>query len=288
MEHQLATKSMQKEQTNKAPSSSLSPQTSPDRALTHPVLRLQRAIGNQAVQRMVRSGQVDDRGRTHMDTQEFGASTVVETPSQPVLQRKCACSGASGEDDECAECKEKHLMQRHSSPNKVSPLSSPSSSAMSSVPLQRQQAGTLEQGSQPPPDQTFRQRWGSQIEMLKRMYKEQRYGCWCGPGHVCEEERDNIDACCKRHDLAYDALGVSGSETGPGQVGMWSIEGLRRTVRADLTFVASLELTAFDPHFYGPAAAHYRAAAQLIFGTRALIGAWITANILPIPIIATP
>ena len=117
------------------------------------------------------------------------------------------------------------------------------------------------------------------------MYKEQRYGCWCGPGNVCEEERDTIDACCKRHDLAYDALGVSGDKPGPGQVGMWSIEGLRKTVLADLTFVACLDLTARDWHFYGPVAAAYRALAQFIFITRALIGAWIIVNIpMPMPV----
>jgi hypothetical protein len=52
VKYQQATKSAQKEQP-KIPSSSLADQTSFNRISTHPLLRLQRTIGNQAVQNML-------------------------------------------------------------------------------------------------------------------------------------------------------------------------------------------------------------------------------------------
>ncbi len=111
------------------------------------------------------------------------------------------------------------------------------------------------------------------------MFSEQRYGCWCGPGHVCEEVQDDIDKCCKAHDLAYDAVGVTSESPAPsGMAGMWSIEGFRRTMAADAKLVAGVNGTIFDFNFYGPAAAAYRAGVTLIFGPRALIGA--AANLI--------
>lgn len=161
---------------------------------------------------------------------------------------------------------------------------SPTSSMPLSIPqIQRQQAAQ-EEGSQPPPDRTFWERWGSQIKMYERMFKEKRYGCWCGPLNVCEEERDGIDSCCKKHDKEYEARRVSGgSKPAPGQVDMWSIEGFRRTVEADLTLVKCLTKTIFELHFYGPAASDYRTLAQLIFSARAAMGSWIRLNIPPSP-----
>ena len=58
MDHELATKSTQKERSQgPAPTSTLQKSTS-NQAIAHPLLRLQRAVGNQAVQNMVRSGGV--------------------------------------------------------------------------------------------------------------------------------------------------------------------------------------------------------------------------------------
>src|SRR5260370_30101374 len=56
MERQLPTQATQKEQPVKAPSSS--PLQSTSAVTLHPVLRLQRAVGNQAVQRMINSGRL--------------------------------------------------------------------------------------------------------------------------------------------------------------------------------------------------------------------------------------
>src|SRR5579864_1329980 len=77
MEHQLATKPVQKEQTNQASPSSSLLQASPDRVLAHPVLRLQRAIGNQAVQAMMRSG--------GLGLQTSGYESGVQAPTSPAV-----------------------------------------------------------------------------------------------------------------------------------------------------------------------------------------------------------
>jgi hypothetical protein len=146
------------------------------------------------------------------------------------------------------------------------------SPAVAAPPIQRQAS------TQPPPDRTFGQRWGSQIPMLRRMFHEQRYGCWCGPGNVCTETRDAIDACCKEHDLAYARLGVTSGTPAPGQVDMWSPEGFKRTMLADGALVACTQITKLDLHFYGPAAAAYREGVALIFGTRAAIAGWLMSN----------
>ena len=125
----------------------------------------------------------------------------------------------------------------------------------------------------------FQQQWGAEIERLHRMFVEHRYGCWCGPGHTCTDETDQIDHCCHKHDEAYEAAGVTSDDPPPtGSVGMWTVEGFKRTVAADAELVACVSATEFDTHFYGPEAALYRGAVQLIFGGRAAIAAWLFAN----------
>ncbi len=129
----------------------------------------------------------------------------------------------------------------------------------------------------PPEMRTFWQRWGAQIQLAKRMFTEQRYGCWCGPGNVCEDVQDDIDAACKRHDQDYGRVGVTSSSPPPaGQASMWSIEGFKRTMGADARLVAGVQATNFDLHFYGPSAALYKAGVTIIFGARAAIGAALT------------
>jgi hypothetical protein len=50
-------------------------------------------------------------------------------------------------------------------------------------------------------------RFGSQISAWKEALSFE-YGCWCGPGHRCEDPVDAMDSCCKTHDLAYDGVGL--------------------------------------------------------------------------------
>jgi Domain of unknown function (DUF4157) len=65
--------------------------------LNYPLLKLQQSIGNQGVQRLLHSQQVQGL-----------------RPSQGrLLQRKCACGGTPGVDGECAECRNRR-MQRSS------------------------------------------------------------------------------------------------------------------------------------------------------------------------------
>jgi hypothetical protein len=89
-----------------------------------------------------------------------------------------------------------------------------------------------------------------------------RHGCWCGPGNVCEEEKDALDACCHQHDLAYDSLGVASGSS------MWTREGLKLTVEADEALVnCSSGVSGLDSD-----GENYRTGVQLVFGKRAQIG----------------
>ena len=49
--------------------------------------------------------------------------------------------------------------------------------------------------------------WSSKIQEWKLMAKAE-YGCWCGPGNRCLEDKDAMDACCHKHDDAYTALNI--------------------------------------------------------------------------------
>jgi len=73
----------------------------------HPLLRLQGAAGNQAVQRLLQTklavGTVDDEYEREADR----VAAQVTAP-HPVLQRQCACGGA-GAEGECAECRQEPL-----------------------------------------------------------------------------------------------------------------------------------------------------------------------------------
>jgi hypothetical protein len=126
----------------------------------------------------------------------------------------------------------------------------------------------------PPPTSGFWSIWGAQLDQARRMFQEQRYGCWCGPGNVCTHTVDAIDECCKAHDLAYAAAGVTSDDPPPpGKVNMWTIDGLKRSMRADADLVTCTQATKYDLHFYGPAAALYREGVALIFGLRAAAAA---------------
>ena len=124
----------------------------------------------------------------------------------------------------------------------------------------------------------LQEHFGAEIERLRSMFAEHRYGCWCGPGHRCEEIEDDMDACCHAHDMGYGAVGVTSEDPPPaGSIGMWTVEGFKRTQDADLALVECITATAFDSHFYGPTAAVYRGMADLIFGGRAAIAAALSA-----------
>lgn len=122
--------------------------------------------------------------------------------------------------------------------------------------------------------QQFMESFGHEIDGLRRMFNEQRYGNWCGPGNVGTEVTDDMDACCQAHDQAYGAQAVTSEDPPPsGYYSMWDIEGFKRTIDADATLVSCVAATAVDTNWYGPAAAAYRAGVVAIFGARAGIAA---------------
>lgn len=100
------------------------------------------------------------------------------------------------------------------------------------------------------------------LEDMRRFFESaSRHGCWCGPGHVCEDEKDSLDACCHQHDLAYDQLGVTADS-------MWSLDGLKKTVEADRALVECSHMASgLDAD-----ALAYRGAIETIFTHRAEIG----------------
>ena len=110
--------------------------------------------------------------------------------------------------------------------------------------------------------------WGRQLEVAKRGFLQQKYGCWCGKGNVCSTVTDSLDGCCRAHDAAYGAVRVGTA----GGADMWTVEGLKRTVPADEALVGCSNLAINDGTPYGPAARAYQQGIVGIFGTRAAAG----------------
>jgi hypothetical protein len=80
----------------------------------------------------------------------------------------------------------------------------------------------------------FASTWGSDISGWESMFTQARYGCWCGPGNVCQDEQDQMDGCCHHHDLAYDSLGLTFGS-------MWTFDAMKKTLSADETLIACVE-----------------------------------------------
>src|SRR5438132_1245685 len=81
----------------------------------HPLLRLQRNIGNQAVLKLLRSRTLQAKltvnrpGNIYEQKADRVAEQIVSTTRPPVVQRKCACGGTPGPTGECEECRKKRL-----------------------------------------------------------------------------------------------------------------------------------------------------------------------------------
>jgi len=226
------------------------PQHSNARAMRQSnILQTQRHHGNAYVSRMLAAGKV----------QRCGAN--------------CAC-------DDCKAKSEQQSTVAAPAPIALSTESVAVARSHEGDDVQRTPNGQVQRETRtlPPEMRTFWQRWGAQIQLAKRMFAEQRYGCWCGPGNVCEDVQDDIDATCKRHDEDYGRVGVTSASPPPaGEASMWSIEGFKRTMSADARLVAGVIATDYDLHFYGPSAALFKAGVKILFGGRAAIGAVLTA-----------
>ena len=111
----------------------------------------------------------------------------------------------------------------------------------------------------------------NQARLAYRYFSTQRYGCFCGKGTQCSHPKDALDRCCFDHDAGYGKHNVNTT------VDMWTPRGFILSRQADLALVECAGRTRWDRHWYGPAAAAYREALILTFGTRAKVAATLAA-----------
>jgi hypothetical protein len=94
----------------------------------HPLLRVQRTIGNQAVQRLIQAKlTINQPGDVYEQEADRMAERVTASPALSAVQRKCACGGTAGPDGECTQCRMKRLtLQRRptsqAEPDTVPPI----------------------------------------------------------------------------------------------------------------------------------------------------------------------
>lgn len=113
---------------------------------------------------------------------------------------------------------------------------------------------------------TFHDAAADEANHLQGLLDRFRYGCFCGPGSGCATPRDAMDACCRRHDAEYQALGVS-------FLTMGTPSALRRTVQSDCNLVSCVQRARVS----GPAAVAARATIVALFGGRCRIGRLLAA-----------
>ena len=77
---------------------------------THPILNLQRTIGNRAVQRLVQAKLAAAHSQESPETKANHLPEPIGGSSATTVQRKCACGGIAGPDGECAQCREKRIL----------------------------------------------------------------------------------------------------------------------------------------------------------------------------------
>lgn len=110
MEHQLTPQSRQKEQAKKPVSSSPLQTNAAGPVTLHPMLRLQRTVGNQAVQRLVNSGRlqtkltVNQPGDVYEQEADRVADQITRAPDSSPTQHTCACGGIADSSGECEAC----------------------------------------------------------------------------------------------------------------------------------------------------------------------------------------
>ena len=99
------------------------------RPSAHPILQLQRVIGNQAIQHCIQAkltiSQRDDPYELEADDVADKIMRMSDMPG--TMRRKCACGGAVGPDGECAECHKKRLsLQRKAEDTQLGANQNPS------------------------------------------------------------------------------------------------------------------------------------------------------------------
>jgi hypothetical protein len=109
----------------------------------------------------------------------------------------------------------------------------------------------------------FEATWASSISEWKEL-AETRHGCWCGPGNICDEDKDAVDSCCHQHDLAYDTLGFD-------QDTMWTIDAMKATLQADQQLVECVTAAEAED----TETAVYREALLIVMGGRIKVAEWL-------------
>ena len=107
------------------------PESHPPREPIHPVLNLQRTIGNRAVQRLVQA-KLAAGHPVDSDEREVSRGTGKRVgSSSTVVQRKCACGGIAGPGGECEECREKRIFLQSNA--RTSDRAAPTNSAVPAI-----------------------------------------------------------------------------------------------------------------------------------------------------------
>lgn len=110
----------------------------------------------------------------------------------------------------------------------------------------------------------FEGRYGSQVRAWQQALSFE-YGCWCGPGSRCSEDKDAMDSCCHQHDTAYNSLGLDFDT-------MWSPSAIVEAQDADKALYECVRAAAEPEDTEGKA---YRAVLLDAFAARLEIAAWL-------------
>ena len=109
---------------------------SPIREAVHPILKLQQAIGNQLVQRLLRSGRLQAKltisqpGDTYEQEADRVADQVMSSASVPSIRRKCDACAAGGT---CPECEEEEKLHPKELPGHVPQVTPKVESSLASL-----------------------------------------------------------------------------------------------------------------------------------------------------------
>ena len=180
----------------------------------HPILNLQRIIGNRAVQRLIRAKlAIGHPADVYEEEADRVAQQVVGSSSESALQRKCVCGGMAGPGGECEECREKRISLQRAGRN--SDL-----------------AGQIDSSVPPIVDDVLRSR-GEPLDPAIRAFMEPRFG------HDFTQVRVHTDAQAARSAERIGALAYTvGPEIvfGSARYSPGTIEG-RQLLAHELTHV---------------------------------------------------
>jgi hypothetical protein len=105
-------------------------------------------------------------------------------------------------------------------------------------------------------------KYGSDVEQWKQLLRAE-YGCWCGPGNRCTEDKDAMDSCCHTHDSAYTALNLDSNK-------MWTAAAFVATRAADRALIECVNAAPREGET--DEASIYRALLLEIFNKRLEVG----------------